>query len=47
MPIVKRIFTILNPGLVIIENTQNACGGIPLSLEYMHAVGDLVHQFGN
>ena len=32
--------------LVIIENTQNACGGIPLSLEYMHSVGDLAHDLG-
>jgi threonine aldolase len=32
--------------LVIIENTQNACGGIPLSNEYMRSVGDLAHSLG-
>jgi threonine aldolase len=32
--------------LVIIENTQNACGGIPLSVEYMRSVGDLTHDLG-
>ena len=32
--------------LVIIENTQNACGGIPLSVEYMHSVGELAHNLG-
>ncbi len=32
--------------LVIIENTQNACGGIPLSVEYMRSVGDLTHSLG-
>ena len=32
--------------LVILENTQNACGGVPLSLEYMQAAGELVHQLG-
>ncbi len=32
--------------LVIIENTQNACGGIPLSEGYMHSVGELVHELG-
>ena len=32
--------------LMIIENTQNACGGIPLSVEYMSSVGDLVHSLG-
>jgi threonine aldolase len=30
--------------LVCVENTQNACGGIPLSLEYMQAVGKLAHE---
>ena len=32
--------------LVIIENTQNACGGIPLSSEYMRSVGDVAHDLG-
>ncbi len=32
--------------LVIIENTQNACGGLPLSAEYMHSVGNLAHNLG-
>jgi threonine aldolase len=32
--------------LVILENTQNACGGIPLSLEYLNTAGDLIHQLG-
>lgn len=32
--------------LVILENTQNAAGGIPLSDEYMHSVEDLVHGLG-
>lgn len=32
--------------LVIIENTQNACGGIPLLVEYMHSVGELAHNLG-
>jgi threonine aldolase len=32
--------------LVVIENTQNACGGIPLSVEYMHSVGNLAHDLG-
>ncbi len=32
--------------LVIIENTQNACGGIPLSAKYMRSVGNLAHDLG-
>jgi threonine aldolase len=32
--------------LVIIENTQNACGGIPLSVEYMRSAGALAHGLG-
>jgi threonine aldolase len=27
--------------LICLENTQNACGGVPLSLEYMQAVGKI------
>jgi threonine aldolase len=30
--------------LICVENTQNACGGIPLSLEYMQAVGKLARE---
>lgn len=30
--------------LVILENTQNQCGGIPLTFEYMNAAGDLIHK---
>lgn len=29
--------------LICIENTQNVCGGIPLSAEYTHQVGELAH----
>lgn len=32
--------------LVCVENTQNRCGGIPLSLAYTRAVGDLAHRHG-
>ena len=32
--------------LVILENTQNACGGIPLCVDYMRSVGELAHQLG-
>lgn len=32
--------------LVILENTQNACGGIPLSVDYMRSAGELTHQLG-
>ncbi len=30
--------------LVCLENTQNVCGGVPLTLEYTRQVGDLVHR---
>jgi threonine aldolase len=30
--------------LIIIENTQNACGGVVLDATYMNAVADLAHQ---
>lgn len=29
--------------LICLENTQNVCGGIPLSSEYTHQVGELAH----
>jgi threonine aldolase len=32
--------------LVALENTHNRCGGVPLSQEYMQAVGDLAHSHG-
>ncbi len=32
--------------LVILENTQNRCGGQVLTAEYTHAVGDLAHENG-
>ena len=32
--------------LVILENTHNRCGGVPISVEYTHAVGDLAHAAG-
>lgn len=32
--------------LIVLENTQNLCGGIPLSVEYTKAVGNLAHQKG-
>lgn len=32
--------------LVCIENTQNICGGVPLSLEYTRQVGQLAHENG-
>lgn len=32
--------------LVSIENTQNRCGGVSLSVEYTRAVADLAHQQG-
>jgi threonine aldolase len=32
--------------LVCLENTQNVCGGVPLSVEYTRQVGDLAHQHG-
>ena len=30
--------------LVCIENTQNICGGVPLTLEYTRQVGELAHR---
>jgi len=30
--------------LVCLENTQNICGGIPLTAEYTRQIGDLVHR---
>jgi threonine aldolase len=30
--------------LVCLENTQNICGGVPLTVEYTRAVGDLAHR---
>jgi len=30
--------------LVCMENTQNICGGVPLTAEYTRQVGDLVHR---
>ena len=32
--------------LVILENPQNACGGIPLPVNYMYSAGELIHQLG-
>ncbi len=32
--------------LVIVENTQNACGGIPISAEYMHSLRQIVGELG-
>jgi len=32
--------------LVCLENTQNICGGIPLTAQYTRQVGELVHQNG-
>jgi len=32
--------------LVILENTHNRCGGVPLSQEYTRAVGELAHSKG-
>jgi len=32
--------------LVILENTQNACGGIPLSLEYTESVAEFARKHG-
>jgi threonine aldolase len=32
--------------LVILENTQNACGGMPLTAGYTRSVADLAHQNG-
>src|SRR5512143_3881764 len=30
--------------LVCLENTQNVCGGVPLTLEYTRRVGELAHR---
>lgn len=30
--------------LICLENTQNICGGVPLSVEYTRAVADVAHQ---
>ncbi len=30
--------------LVSLENTHNRCNGVPLTAEYIHAVGDLAHK---
>jgi threonine aldolase len=30
--------------LVCLENTQNICGGVPLSLSYIQELGELTHQ---
>lgn len=30
--------------LVCLENTQNICGGVPLSVEYTRAIGELAHS---
>jgi threonine aldolase len=30
--------------LICLENTQNICGGVPLTPEYTHQVGELAHQ---
>lgn len=32
--------------LVILENTQNRCGGVPLSAEYTKSVGEFAHNKG-
>ncbi len=32
--------------LIILENTQNKCGGVPISVSYTAAVGDLAHTAG-
>jgi len=32
--------------LVILENTQNQCGGIPLKLDYMISAGEMIHEAG-
>ena len=31
--------------LISLENTHNRCGGVPLSVEYTAAVGDLAHEY--
>lgn len=30
--------------LIVLENTHNRCGGVPVSLEYTRKVGELAHQ---
>jgi len=32
--------------LVLLENTQNRCGGVPISLEYTQSVGEMTRQRG-
>ncbi len=32
--------------LIVLENTHNLCGGYPLDLEYMRAVGDIARRHG-
>jgi threonine aldolase len=32
--------------LLILENTQNQCGGIPISVDYMHSAGTIAHSLG-
>lgn len=32
--------------LLILENTQNQCGGIPLSVDYMHSAATIAHSLG-
>jgi threonine aldolase len=32
--------------LIVLENTHNLCGGTPLDLEYMRAVGDIARRHG-
>lgn len=32
--------------LICLENTQNVCGGVPLSAAYTRQVGDLAHEYG-
>ncbi len=32
--------------LLILENTQNQCGGVPLSVDYMHSAATIAHSLG-
>src|SRR5690606_27950952 len=32
--------------LITLENTHNRCGGVPLTVEYTEAVGELAHSRG-
>jgi threonine aldolase len=32
--------------LIALENTHNRCGGSPLGVDYMHAVGELARRYG-